>query len=168
MFETERLILRKHTLEDVEDSYQMNLDSRVSQFTGDGGIQSREEIHKRIKEDVLGDYEKYGFGRLAVVLKSTGKFIGFAGLKYLDDMDVVDLGYRLIFDQWGKGLATEACKPIVEYGFETLKLDQIVAMVLPENKGSIRVLEKLGFQFEKMIMTEGLEAAYYVLDKPHL
>ena len=165
MIQTERLILRKFTLEDVEPSYQMNLDPRVSEFTGDGGVQSRDVVHKRIKNDVLGDYAKYGFGRLAVCLKSTGEFIGFAGLKYLDDMQEVDLGYRLAFDHWGKGLATEACKPLVEHGFKELNLNKIMALVIPENKASVRVLEKLGFEFEKIILTEGIEAAYYVLNR---
>lgn len=166
MFQTERLILRNFTLEDVEPSYQMNLDPRVSEFTGDGGVQSREVIHDRIEKNVLGDYEKHGFGRLAVCLKLTGEFIGFAGLKYLEDMKEVDLGYRLAFDHWGKGLATEACQPILEYGFKELNLKKIIALVLPENKASIRVLEKLGFVFEKFIITEGEEAAYYIKQKP--
>ena len=67
--ETERLLLRPHTLADVEPSYRMNLDSEVSRFTQDGGVVDRAEIERRIRENVLGDYAKYGFGRLAVVLK---------------------------------------------------------------------------------------------------
>ena len=68
----------------------MNLDAEVSKYTGDGGVVSKEEIERRITENVLGDYKKYGYGRLAVELKEENKFIGFTGLKYLDDMDEVD------------------------------------------------------------------------------
>jgi ribosomal-protein-alanine N-acetyltransferase len=161
VIETKRLILRKFTLDDVEPSYKMNMDPIVSQFTGDGGVVSREEIHRRIEENVMGDYKKYGYGRLAVTLKSTGEFIGFAGLKYLDDMDEVDLGYRFIQEVWGQGIATEACTPLIKYGFEELGLKSIIAMVLPENKASIRVLEKLNFVFDKNIDADGDDALLF-------
>ena len=79
--ETDRLLLRPFTEQDIEPAYRMNLDRDVSAYTGDGGVVSREEIERRITEDVLGDYQKYGYGRLAVELKAEGSFIGFAGLK---------------------------------------------------------------------------------------
>ena len=163
VIETERLILRLHTIEDVEASYQMNLDENVSAFTGDGGVVSHEEIERRIREDVLGDYEKHGFGRFAVVEKSSGEFIGFAGLKYLEDLDEVDLGYRFIFSKWGKGYATEASKACVDFGFNELNLKKIIAFVLPDNIGSVRVLEKLGFEYEKDVVEDGLQARLYSL-----
>lgn len=163
--ETERLILRPFTLDDVDASYQMNLDEKVSRYTHDGGVVSREEIKRRIREDVIGDYEKNGFGRMAVVEKSTGEFIGFAGLKYLADMDEVDIGYRFVSKAWGKGYATESAKPFIPYGFEDLKLDRILGLVLPDNKGSIRVLEKIGMKFVEEFEEEGLTALKYSIEK---
>jgi ribosomal-protein-alanine N-acetyltransferase len=147
--ETPRLILRPHTLHDVEPSYQMMLDPEVGRYTGDGGSISLDEMRQRIKKHVLGDYEKHGFGRFAVELKATGKFIGFAGLKYLSHIDEVDIGYRFVRDQWGKGIATEAVNACLPYGFETLGLKRIIGLVMPANTASIRVLEKTGFQFEE-------------------
>ena len=67
----------------------------------------KEDIESRISEDVLGDYKKHGVGRFAVEIKSTGDFIGFAGLKYLEDYKEVDIGYRFISEHWGKGYATK-------------------------------------------------------------
>ncbi len=163
LIETERLILRPFTMDDLEGVYEMNLDEEVSRYTGDGGVVSREEIKRRITEDILGDYEKYGFGRMAVLLKDTDTFIGFAGLKYLDDLDQVDLGYRFMSQYWGKGYATEAARVCVRYAFEVLKLNQIVAYALPQNTASIRVLEKLNFSYEKEVLEDGLIARYYVL-----
>lgn len=162
ILETERLILRPHTLDDVEPSYQMNLDEEVSRYTGDRGVQSREEIHRRIKEDVLGDYAKYGFGRFAVMLKSENIFIGFSGLKYLPDLDEVDLGYRLVRDYWGKGYATESAQASLDFGFNQLGLERIIALALPENEASIHIMDKLGFEFDKMVEEDGLEAVQYV------
>ena len=89
--ETERLLIRPFSLDDIEASYAINLDAEVSKYTGDGGIVSKAEIERRIKEDVFVDYEKYGYGRLAVELKGENKFIGFTGLNYLDDLDEVDI-----------------------------------------------------------------------------
>jgi RimJ/RimL family protein N-acetyltransferase len=163
--ETERLIIRPFTLDDIEPSYEMNLDAEVSKFTGDGGVVSREEIERRIVEDVLGDYKKHGFGRLAVELKGENKFIGFTGLKYLDDIDEVDLGYRFMSKYWGMGYATETGKAMLDFGFNQLKLERIIAMLLPENKGSINVLKKLDFKFEKEIIEDGLLAHHYYLNK---
>ena len=163
--ETERLLLRPHTLADVEPSYRMNLDSEVSRFTQDGGVVDRAEIERRIRENVLGDYAKYGFGRLAVVLKGTDAFIGFAGLKYLPDRDEVDLGYRLVSAQWGKGLATEACRACVDWGFDVLGLERIIALVLPDNLASVRVLEKLGFAHEQDVEEDGAPARLYALHR---
>ena len=99
-------------------------------------------------------------------MKNIGnEFIGFAGLKYLDDMDEVDLGYRFAKEYWGKGIATEAAKACVDYGFNKLGLSRIIAMVLPQNKGSIRVLEKLNFKFEKEMVEDGELVKVYVVAK---
>jgi len=163
--ETERLLIRPFKMEDIEPSYIMNLDAEVSRYTGDGGIVSKEEIERRIVENVFGDYEKHGFGRLAVELKGKNKFIGFTGLKYLEDMDEVDLGYRFMKEYWGKGIATESAKACVNLGFNKLRLKRLIAMVLPENIGSIRVLEKLNFEFEKDVIEDHQSAKIYSLIK---
>ena len=163
--ETERLLIRPFKMEDIEPSYAMNLDAAVNKYTGDGGIVSKKEIERRIVENVFGDYEKYGFGRLAVEIKGENKFIGFAGLKYLDDLDEVDLGYRFMKAYWGKGIATEAAQACVNLGFNTLDLKKLIAMVLPDNTRSIRVLEKLHFEFEKEIIEGEQLAKIYALHK---
>lgn len=165
IIETERLLIRPFNLDDIEPSYAMNLDAEVSKYTGDGGIVSKKEIERRIIENVLGDYEKHGFGRLVVELKGENTFIGFTGLKYLEDMNEVDLGYRFIRKYWGKGIATESAKACLKLGFETLELNKIIAMVLPENINSIRVLEKLNFEYKKDIIENNQVAKLYSLFK---
>ncbi len=165
IIETERLLIRPFNLNDIEPSYAMNLDPKVNLLTGDGGIVSKAEIERRIIENVLGDYKKYGFGRLAVELKGENKFIGFTGLKYLEDLKEVDLGYRFMSNYWGKGIASEAGRACLNLGFDTLKLNKIVAMVLPNNKGSIRVLEKLNFEYEHDIIEDNLTAKLYAIKR---
>ena len=168
MLETERLLLRWFTEDDIEPSYQMNLDPEVSRYTLDGGVCSRQEIHDRIHNSVFGDYEKYGFGRFAVIHKADNVFIGFAGLKRLEDQGEVDLGYRLRREYWGQGLATEASRISLKYGFETLGIERVIAMAHAENVGSIHVLKKLGFKFEKQIEENGSPVVCYALLKTEM
>lgn len=163
--ETDRLIIRPFTIEDIEPAHRMNLDQDVNKYTGDGGVVSEEDTKRRIVADVLGDYKKHGYGRLAVELKSEKEFIGFTGLKYLEDMDEVDLGYRFMKSYWGRGIATESAKASIKLGFETLGLSRIIAMVLPENIASIKVLEKLNFKYEKDIIEDEQLAKLFALEK---
>src|ERR1019366_7654615 len=99
----------------------------------------------------------------AVVLKSHDQVIGFAGLKYLDDLHVVDIGYRLFPAYWHQGLATESAAPAIQYGFETLHLETIIGLVEPANVASVRVLEKLGLKFVGMVdHPHGMVAKYTI------
>ncbi len=163
--ETPRLILRAFTLEDVEAAYEMNCDPEVSRYTGDGGVPSLEEVRRRILHDVMGDYEQHGFGRFAVEAKASGEFIGFAGLKYLPQLDEVDIGYRFVRRCWGKGIATEAGEAVMHFGWTELRLKRIIGLVLEENRASIRVLEKLGLGFERMMEEDGLEVMLFIAER---
>ena len=117
ILETERLILREFTLDDVEAFFELCTNPDVTRYTGDGGVASLEQARGFLLDYPIADYRKYGFGRWACVLKSSGVVIGFAGLKYLEDVKEVDIGYRFLPAYWGIGLATEACRPTLEYGF---------------------------------------------------
>lgn len=163
--QTERLILRPFTMDDVDESYAMEQDAEVNQYTHDGGVKQYDEVEKLIHTLIHVDYAENGFGRFAVELKETSEFIGFCGLKRLTESQEVDLGYRLKRSHWGQGLATEACRACIDFGFRTLGLDELCAFVLPANARSIRVLDKVGFVFQKEIDFEGETARKYVLEK---
>jgi RimJ/RimL family protein N-acetyltransferase len=145
VIDTERLLLRQFMLEDAEDVFRIHSDPEVLRYTGDTAPADVEETRLMLAERPMADYERYGFGRWACILKATGELIGGAGLKYLPEMSEVDLGYRLRRDCWGQGLATEAAWACVEYGFISLRLPQIIGLVESANAASIRVLEKTGF-----------------------
>lgn len=162
--ETDRLILRPFEERDIEPSYQLNLDEEVSKYTADGGVVSYDEIKRRIRENVMGDYAKHGYGRLAVELKSNGEFIGFSGVKYLEDLKEIELGYRFRSSLWGKGIATEAGKAALEIAFDRLQLQDLIGLVLKDNIGSIKVLEKLGFHYLDTIEDSGVMAEKYVMN----
>ena len=166
MIETERLILRKFRLADAENSFKMASDPTVMKYIIGERYNSVEEVRDMIEKNVFRDYEKYGFGRMAITLKPSDQLIGFSGLKYNDDFKEVDIGYRLMRAYWGKGIATEASLPFMDYGFNELKLKRIVALAFEENGGSIKVMKKLGMYFEKYMEVEGQEFVCYVKTTP--
>jgi len=165
-FETERLILRPYTLDDVDSAYEVNRDPEVSRYTGDGGPKTRDEMLTILRDHVIADYQRHGYGRYVVIHKENNENIGFSGLKYLTEHDEVDIGYRFAKKMWGKGIATESCRPFLDYGFHTLKLKKIVGLVVPENAGSIRVLKKLGFSLERQFVEDGEDVLQYALLNP--
>lgn len=165
VIETERLILRPFRMDDVVPSHEIDSDPEVTRYTNDGGVKSMERIETLIRDVVLADYARYGFGRFAVDLKETQEFIGFCGLKYLPEYNEVDLGYRFRRTLWGKGIATEAGRACIDFGFTELALDSIIAMVLPENKASVRVMEKLGFKFSHVLEEDGINICQYILNR---
>jgi len=155
IFETERLVHRRFTNEDAELIFRLNEDPEVIRYTLDPMV---DILHaQQVLEDViLPQYRLYGFGRWAVHLKPDLRFIGWSGLKYRPERDEVDLGYRFMRPEWGKGYATESASAVLNQGFETFQLKRIVGRALPGNTGSIRVLEKIGMHFRCEEEIEGL------------
>jgi len=158
--ETARLRHRAFAVEDAEAFFALNSNAEVTRHTGEPPIESVEAARAAI--EAYPDFQERGFGRWACVLKDTGKVIGFCGLKYLPELDEVDVGYRFLPEYWGRGLATEACRASLEFGFHTLRLDRVIGLVLPENHASIRVLEKVGMQPDGTVSYLGTMALRYV------
>jgi len=97
--------------------------------------------------------------------KASGDFVGFCGLKYLDTSSEIEVGYRLAKKFWRRGLATEAARASLRYGFETLGLDRIVAVVQPENAASCRVIEKTGLRYEKDARFYDTDVKYFAITR---
>lgn len=166
MIETDRLFLREITLNDKEELLKLHSHPDVQIYTGEPIVESIEEIEKAIRIRI-DNYKKYGFGRWATFLKNGMQFVGWAGLAYLPEFDEIDLGYRFLPEYWGLGIATEASRAILTYGFDSLKIKKIIAIALKENKASIRVMEKVGMKFDKFAPYElgSEDAIWYWCDK---
>ena len=162
--ETARLQYRQFTVDDAEAFFSLNSHPDVMRYTGEPVLRSLEAAKDAITRH--RDFDEVGYGRWACVLKETQSIIGFCGLKYLQDLDVVDVGYRFLPEYWGRGLATEACTASLDFGFSTLQLDQIVGLVLPENAASIRVLEKVEMQLDGEFVYDGMLALRYFKRRP--
>lgn len=157
-FETDRLILREFHSSDAIHFFNLNQDPDVIKYTGDFPFKSIMDAKKFLER--YPDYLFHGFGRWAVILKSTGEFIGWCGLKSNEE-GLVDLGFRFFRNHWNKGFATEAARATLHYGFNTLGLTQIIGRSAVENKASIRVLEKINMQFWKNGACDGIQKAVY-------
>ncbi|MBT8326222.1 MAG: GNAT family N-acetyltransferase [Bacteroidia bacterium] len=166
LIETKRLLIKQITLDYKEEMYKLHSNPLVQKYTGEPLVESMEEMEEGIKSRII-DHNKYGFARWATILKSEMQFVGWAGLAYLPEFDEIDLGYRFFPEYWGLGIATEASHAILEYGFNKLKLKKIIAIALKENKASIRVMEKVGMEFDKLAPYEpgSVDAVWYWCDK---
>lgn len=161
--ETDHLILRELQVSDAADCYKLNSNPEVIKYTGDDAFKDIEEAADFLKN--YNAYEKTGYGRWAVIEKSTGLFIGFCGLK-LNEENVIDIGFRFLQEYWGKGYATESSIASMKYGFQNFDMDEIIGRADTKNLASIRVLEKLGMTYWKIGETDHMgETAYYRISK---
>lgn len=158
VIETERLLLREWEESDAIGFYEMNADAEVLKYTGDTPFDSIEDASKFIRD--YAEYERHGYGRWAVVLKSDARFIGFCGLK-MNEESQVDLGFRFIRKYWRQGYATEAAQACLDFGLNELGIKEIVGRAMPENVASIRVLQKIGMNYWKTGTCEGMSGARY-------
>ena len=151
VIETERLLLRQLSTEDAEFILALLNEPSFIRSIGDRGVRTIEGANSYILNGPVASYAKNGFGLYLVKLKETDESIGMCGLIKRDTLEDVDIGYAFLPTFWSKGYAVESAQAVKEYAKNTIGLNRIVAIVDPENAGSIRVLEKIGLQFEKMV-----------------
>lgn len=149
---TERLVLRHFTEEDAPFVLRILQSAGFLQYIGDRGVKNLHDAVQYIKDKFLKPYASLGFGMYAIELKEGGIAIGMAGLVKRDHLTHADLGYALLPEYGGQGFAQEAASAVIKFTRETLQLDTLLAIVTPNNRSSIRLLEKLGFKFEKEII----------------
>jgi RimJ/RimL family protein N-acetyltransferase len=157
------LLLREYVEEDAEAFFRLNTDPEVLRFTGDAPLRSVDHARQILRDYPIADYRKYGFGRWACIHKATGEHLGFAGLKQIEELGEVEIGFRLMRVHWGLGFATEAAKAAVAYGLNSLALTSVIGLVVPENRASIRVLQKTGLEFSRCVDYRGRQLDRYVI-----
>src|SRR5215467_11823666 len=151
ILETDRLILRKLSIEDAEFILELLNEPSFLRFIGDKGVRTLDDARDYILKGPIDSYDRYGFGLYRAELKESGVPIGICGLLKRESLEDVDIGYALLPAFWGKGYAFESASAVMAFGNSAFALDRIVAITSPENDGSIKVLEKLGFRFERMV-----------------
>lgn len=148
ILETKRLILREYNLEDADFIRRLVNEPSWIENIGDRNVKSLEDAKNYIKEKLIANYKKYGFGLWMVELKDKTP-IGMCGLVKRDPKEDPDIGFALLPEFWGKGYAAESSLGVLNYAKNNLKLKRILGVTIPKNTGSIKTLEKIGLKFFK-------------------
>ena len=152
ILETNRLILRHQVPTDLDDLYALYCDPNVRRYIPDAP-RTYEQAKEELEWFMNGHPRHPELGLWATIHKETGKFIGRCGLLpwTIEGQQEVEVAYTLAQDYWGQGLATEAAKGILQYGFEQLHLSRLICLIDPENIASQRVAEKIGMTLERKV-----------------
>lgn len=160
MLETERLFLRPLRESDGDAIFAMRSDAEVMRFIREP--QDRAETDDWIQL-VSSRWEKDRIGFCALIEKQSGKFLGWCGIWRLKETNELEVGYAIAKQFWNRGFASEAAARIIEYAFENLKPDKIVAVADPKNSASRRVMEKLGMKFVQLATFYERELVKYAI-----
>jgi RimJ/RimL family protein N-acetyltransferase len=162
--ETERLLLRGPTNDDLPSWVAcIWADPEVMRYMPRMGETPPDEFGQGVLTFFTGVRDRQQVGAWAITDKADGRFMGHCMLTYREAFSQHELGYALGKAFWGQGYATEAARAVARYGFEQANLDRIFAVVVPENTPSWRILERLGFVYEKDVTHYNLPLAYYAL-----
>jgi ribosomal-protein-alanine N-acetyltransferase len=162
IIETERLILRPFTLDDLPEQLRVRSDPEVVRYLGGTAMQTPEFVEARLRI-YMECRERYGFSMSPAVRKSDDVVVGWGGLQPLEESGEIEVGYGFDKPFWGQGYATELAAAWLRYGFEEARLARIVAVADPENTASRHVMEKLGMKYEKNVMHYGHDCVFYAI-----
>ena len=166
-FETERLFLRPSSVEDAPFFLELMNMPKWIQNIGDRNVRDLAAAEQYIRERHLPQLEKLGYGNYVVIRKSDGVKLGSCGLYGREGLDHVDIGFAFLPAFEGYGYAYESAVRIRDAAFQEFGLSRICAITIPENTASQRLLEKLGFTFEKTtrIPNDPVELLLYGLNQ---
>ena len=149
VLETERLILHRLTPGDAVFIFELVNEPSFIENIGDKGVRTQEDAIRYIRQGPMTSYEQHGFGLYRVELKEGGIPIGICGPLKRETLEYPDIGFAFLPSFWQRGYAFEAASGVMSYAREVLGLKEIAAITTPGNVRSIKLLEKLGFQFQE-------------------
>jgi len=166
VLETKRLILRQFSRADAGLILELLNEPSFLQNIGDRGVRTLSDAERYIETGPVASYARNGFGLYLIVLKESNESIGMCGLIKREALEDVDVGYAFLPRYWSKGYAIESVLGVMEYAKNIVHLKRVVAIVDPNNQGSIRVLEKAGFTLEKMVRlsTDDIELKLFAIE----
>src|SRR6185295_7693892 len=151
VLKTDRLVLRKLVADDAEFIIDLLNQPSFLRYIGDKGVRNTADAIRYIEAGPQASYARFGFGLYVVELKESGVPIGMCGLLKRDSLPDVDVGFAFLPGYWSQGYAFEAADAVMSYGREVFGLKRIVAITSLDNAASIRLLEKVGLRFERLI-----------------
>jgi ribosomal-protein-alanine N-acetyltransferase len=160
---TSRLTLRPLLSTDAEVLYDINQVEGVLQYFPNPKPPPLDSVKRFITRQEI-HWSDYNYGNWGVLPQGEQQIIGWAGLQYLPETNEVEVGFLLNRSYWGHGFATESALASLEFGFQQLNIDQIIALVHPENKASINVIEKCGMSWVDQKMYFGINLLRYCIN----
>ena len=154
---TNRLLIRQFNLQDTDFLIKLLNQPSFIENIADKGVRNKSDAIDYLNKGPFASYKQFGFGLSMVELNDSNTPIGMCGLIKRDELDDVDIGYALLTEFEGKGYANEAAEAILKNGNGEHGLQRIIAVTSPTNSGSIRLLESLGFEYEKMVELYGID-----------
>lgn len=151
VIETERLNLRQFTPADASFVVELLNDPGFLKYIGDRNVRTTDDALKYIAEGPQASYEKHGFGLWVVEVKETGTPAGMCGLLKRDVLEDIDVGYAFLPQYRSSGYALESVRAVQRYAFNILDVTRLAAVVNADNDRSIRLLEKIGMHYERMV-----------------
>lgn len=148
---TKRLLIRMLNLDDAHFLVQLLNSPGWLEFIGDRDVKTEDDVKVYLQNGPFVSYEKFGYGLYLVSLLETGKPIGLCGILKRENLDHPDLGFAFLPEFIGKGYAYEAAKGVIQFAGERLKIKTLLAITLPENTSSIRLLEKVGMKYASVV-----------------
>jgi RimJ/RimL family protein N-acetyltransferase len=158
ILETERLILRKLTLDDAAFVLELMNEPGFIKYVADRELRTEGDAARYLSDKILPTYERFGFGSYRVELKEAGTVVGICGLVKRDTLDHADIGFSILQRFGGNGYAYEAAVAVLNFGRTVLGLAHICGVTAPCNRTSIHLLEKLGLKFQRRIHLPGYGA----------
>jgi ribosomal-protein-alanine N-acetyltransferase len=166
IIETERLLLRRLAEADAPFVLALLTDPDFLTQVGDRGVHDLESARRYVREGPGASYARYGFGLNVMQLKSSAAAVGLCGLLRRGSHPDVEIGFALLPQARGQGLALEAAAATLCWGLDSLFLPRIVALTAPENVGSMRILERIGMRFERLVQfsADGAQSRFFVVE----
>lgn len=161
ILQTERLLVRESTLEDVEEFYRIYSDPSITRYMEDL-YKDKDEEKAYMQSYIDQIYGFYGYGLWTVILKENGRIIGRAGLSVREGCEIPELGFLIDVSYQRQGLGFEVCSGILKYAEEELEFEKVQALVDERNMVSIGLMKKLGFAFEKDVSVNGQDYRLYI------
>lgn len=162
--ETERLLLRPFTLDDVPAYAAIRAKPKVMRFFP-AADEAPEVGALRVITHFIGHWQDPGYGPWAVIEKASGRLIGHLGLRYMPEFGETEILYILDDTVWRRGLASEGAAAARDHAFDMLGLDRVMSIAVPGNVASTGVMTKIGLKYERMATYKGIDVAYYALNK---
>jgi RimJ/RimL family protein N-acetyltransferase len=165
---TERLGLRQFSVDDAEFMLRLLNEPSFLQNIGDKGVRTLADARQYILDGPITSYETLGFGAWLVETREAGVPLGLCGLLKREALEDFDIGYAFLPEFWSQGYALEAAAAVLSYARDTLGLERVVAITSVDNQRSIHLLEKMGFEFERLVrLSEGApEIKLFAWDQP--